>query len=87
MTFWSCETIGRNIGMIQIVLSMTAFHSLCQNDQKEVLHDFLVMSCHWHWYQNHVMPTALSMVPLHFLGKDEQNEVQHEFLVMYCHWH
>ena len=41
---------------------------------------FLVIWCHWHWYQHHVMQTTLLMVPLHSLGQDDQNEVQHDVL-------
>ena len=40
---------------------------------------FLVIWCHWHWHQHHVIQTVLLMAPLHSLGPDDQNEVQHYF--------
>ena len=62
--------------------SRALLHSLHQDDQNEVQHDFLVMWCDWYQLQSHVTLTALSMTPLHSLGKDDQNEVQNDFLVI-----
>ena len=39
----------------------------------------VVMWCHWHQHQHHVMPVASSVTPLHLFGQDNQNEVLHNF--------
>ena len=42
-------------------------------------HDILVMGCHLHQLQHHVMPMASSMGPLHLFSCNNENEVQHYF--------
>ena len=49
----------------------------------EMQHD-LVMWCHWHQHQHHVMPMASSIAPLHLLSQDKWNEVQNYFFVIWC---
>ena len=46
----------------------------------EVLHDLLIMGCHWCWYLCNMKPMVSSMAPLHSLDQDDQNEVEHNFL-------
>ena len=47
----------------------------------------LVMLCHWHQCQCHIMLMDSSMAPFHSLCQNDWNEVQYDFLVMCCHWH
>ena len=39
----------------------------------------LVMLCHWHLCQCHIMLMASSMVPFNYLCQNDWNEVQHTF--------
>ena len=51
--------------MMQTALLMIPLHSLGQDDQNEVQHDFLVMCHHWDEHKHHMMLMALSMTPFH----------------------
>ena len=62
--------------MMPTVSSMAPFHLLGKDYQNEKQQDFfVVISCHWHQYQHHVM----SMAQLHLFSQDNQHEVKHDF--------
>ena len=44
---------------------MAALHSLGQDNRHKMQLDFLVILCHWHCHQCHIMPTVSSMASLH----------------------
>ena len=70
--FWSLLPLAPALGSQDaIALSMAPLHSLGQDYENEVQHDFMVMWHHWDQYQ-------CNMIPLHSLGQDDLNEVQHD---------
>ena len=98
MTFWSGDTIGIDIGiMMPTAFSMASLHSLVQDGQNEVQHDFLGLLQHWHQDWHHMILTALSKEPLHFSCQGNWNEAQWLFWpcdangisvsITWCQWH
>ena len=55
-------------------------HSIGPDTINEVQHDLLVMWCHWHQHQYHMMLMVSPMAPVYSLGEDNWNEVQHDFI-------
>ena len=53
--------------MVPLASRMASLQSLNQDNWNEMQHDSLVMWCHWHWHQCHMIPTTSSMAPLHSL--------------------
>ena len=88
LDFWSCDTIGITINIMW-----------CQWHQQwnkcislvEIMKwgniTFLVMLCHWCWYQCHMIPTVSSVAPFHLFGQGDQKEMQYDFFLTWGHWH
>ena len=78
-----------------MVLSMSPFHSLCHNDQTEVIYDFFshvrpvvpallscdakFMWCCWDQCEYHMTLMAVSITPFCLLGNDYWNKMQNDF--------
>ena len=59
--------------------SVATLHSLGQDNQNKVQHDFSVMWHHWHKHWHHMILITLSIEPLHSLCQANLREVQHDF--------
>ena len=63
--FVSCDANCINNNTMLIELPMVQLHSLSQDNWQEVQHDVVVIWCHCHWNQCHMMQTAPSLAWLH----------------------
>ena len=50
-------------------------------------HDYLIIWCHWHWCQCHIMPTASSVSTAVLRPRQLKWGTIWLFFIMWCYWH
>ena len=72
--------------MFPMKSSVTPLHSLGQDDQNKVQHNFWSCDTTATSIGITLCKMVLSMASLYFLGEDNWIEMQHDFSGMWCHW-